>query len=94
MVQQAPSGPVHERSGHFRFAVIGQLLASPPAKGELAGAIAALAAHICRHPISAKSVRVGFSTIERWYYGAPEGEKRSRRRRIGDLFASLHPNNR
>jgi len=70
MVQQAPSGRVHERWGHFRFSVIGQLLASLPAKRELAGAIAALAAHIWRHPISGKSVRFGFSTIERWYYRA------------------------
>jgi putative transposase len=34
---------VHERWAHLRFSVIGQLLAAPPPKGELAGAIAELA---------------------------------------------------
>ena len=39
MIQQA-RGPtactrVHERWAHLRFSVIGQLLAAPPAKGEL-----------------------------------------------------------
>jgi len=39
-------------------------LAAPPAKGELAGAIALLAARTWRHPTSGEAVRFGFSTIE------------------------------
>ena len=38
-------GPrIHERWAHLRFSVVGQLLAAPPAKGELRAAIASLAA--------------------------------------------------
>ena len=70
MSEQARAGRVHERWAAFRFSVIGQLLAAPPAKGELAGAIAALAARTWHHPTSGAPVRFGFSTIERWYYRA------------------------
>src|SRR5215467_2422185 len=70
MAEQGRIGRVHERWAEFRFSVIGQLLAAPPAKGELAGAIAALAARTWHHPISGTPVRFGFSTIERWYYRA------------------------
>jgi len=45
-------------------------LAAPPRKGELAAAIAVLAARTWQHPISNKPIRFGFSTIERWYYRA------------------------
>ncbi len=70
MAEQVSGGRVHERWARFRFTVIGQLLAAPPAKGELAGAIAALAARTWQHPISGELVCFGFSTIERWYYRA------------------------
>ena len=39
MTQQARGPRVHERWAHLRFSVIGQLLAAPPAKGELKAAI-------------------------------------------------------
>src|SRR5215470_11899304 len=70
MTDQARGNRVHERWGALRFAVVGQLLAAPPGKGELAAAIAALAERTWHHPISGKPVRFGFSTIERWYYRA------------------------
>jgi len=70
MTEQARGRRVHERWAHFRFSVIGQLLAAPPPKGELAGAIAALAEQTWRHPITDKPTRFGFSTIQRWYYRA------------------------
>src|SRR5215470_16515285 len=70
MAEQARGNRVHERWGAFRFSVIGQLLAAPPGKGELAAAIAALAERTWQHPISSKPIRFGFSTIERWYYRA------------------------
>jgi transposase InsO family protein len=50
--------------------VIGQLLAAPPGKGELAAAIAELAERTWRHPTTDEPTRFGFSTIERWYYRA------------------------
>src|SRR5215470_11296621 len=70
MTDQARGNRVHERWGALRFAVVGQLLAAPPGKGELAAAIAALAERTWQHPTTGKPVRFGFSTIERWYYRA------------------------
>ena len=70
MIEQARGKRVHERWAHFRFSVIGLLLAAPPPQGELAGAIAALAERTWHHPISGEPTRFGFSTIERWYYRA------------------------
>jgi len=61
---------VHERWAHLRFSIIGQLLAAPPDKGELRAAIEDLAARTWVHPTTAKPMRFGFSTIERWYYRA------------------------
>jgi len=70
MIQQARGSRVHERWAHLRFSVIGQLLAAPPAKGELKAAIMALAARTWQHPITGDPVQFGFATIERWYYRA------------------------
>jgi putative transposase len=58
---------VHERWAQFRFSVIGQLLAAPPAKGELRAEITKLAIQEWRHPITGDPVSFSFSTIERWY---------------------------
>ena len=58
---------VHERWARLRFSVIGQLLASPPAKGELHAALEELAAREWRHPSTGAPVRFGVSTLERWY---------------------------
>jgi putative transposase len=80
-------GPrIHERWAHLRFSVIGQLLAAPPAKGELRTAIASLAARQWRNPSTGELVSFGFSTIQRWYYRAlkertdPVGKLRRKRR--------------
>ena len=54
----------------FRFSVIGRLLVSPPAKGELNNAISLLCAQSYCHPITGEKVTLGYSTIERWYYQA------------------------
>lgn len=59
-----------ERWAHFRFSVIGPLLAAPPPRGELKGELEGLANKSWRHPISGRSARFGLSTIERWYYKA------------------------
>ena len=58
---------VHERWARLRFSVVGQLLASPPAKGALRTALKQLAAREWRHPSTGAPVRFGVSTIERWF---------------------------
>jgi putative transposase len=59
-----------DRWARLRFAIVGPLLAAPPAPGELQAALAALAARTWRHPNTGEALRFGGSTIERWYYAA------------------------
>ncbi len=54
----------------FRFAVVGPLLSSPPARGELRAALQSLAAKTWIHPISGREVHFSPVTIERWFYKA------------------------
>ena len=54
----------------FRFSVVGSLLSSPPARGELKAAIRSLAAKTWTHPVTGRDVRFAAVTIERWYYKA------------------------
>ena len=54
----------------FRFSVVGALLSSPPARGELKATIRSLAARTWTHPVSGRQVRFAPVTIERWYYTA------------------------
>jgi hypothetical protein len=70
MKNEPQDGRSHERWAHFRFSVIGPLLAAPPGPGELQGQLQELAAKKWRHPISGEWVVFGLSTIERWYYKA------------------------
>jgi transposase InsO family protein len=56
---------------NFRFSVVGPLLSAPPDKGQLRREIERLAQKHYRHPIEEnKQIRLGASTIERWYYKA------------------------
>jgi transposase InsO family protein len=65
--------PIWRRWGQFRFSVIGELLSSPPAKGQLQQAIQRLSQKIYQHPIDEdQRFTLGASTIERWYYKAKE----------------------
>ena len=64
----------------FRFSVVGSLLSSPPARGELKAAIRALADKTWTHPVSGREVRFAAVTIERWYYTARREQGRSGRR--------------
>ena len=57
-----------DRWGRLRFAIIGSLLAAPPAPGDLQAALNELAARAWRHPLTGLEVRFGVSTIQRWYY--------------------------
>jgi len=52
-----------KRWAQLRFSVVGQLLAAPPAKGELRAAIASLAARQWCHPGTGEPVRFGFSRL-------------------------------
>ena len=52
----------------FRFSVVGPLLSSPPARGELRAALQALAAKVWTHPMTGCDVQFAAATIERWYY--------------------------
>jgi putative transposase len=72
MAEENPTRP-QERWALLRFAVIGELLAAPPARGKLKEAIARLAAKSWRHPHSGTPLRFGYSTIERWYHKARAG---------------------
>ncbi|MGH7419396.1 MAG: DDE-type integrase/transposase/recombinase, partial [Candidatus Rokuibacteriota bacterium] len=83
----------HERWAHLRFGVVGGLLASPPAPGELRAELKRLAEKPWRHPTTGELVRFGMSTLERWYYAARAGSnpvralRRKRRRDSGRFLA-------
>lgn len=62
--------PQRDRWARLRFAIIGPLLAAPPAPGDLQTALSALAERTWRHPLTGLQVHFGASTIERWYYAA------------------------
>ena len=64
------NGSTSELWARFRFSVVGSLLAAPPARGELKGAIESLAAKTWAHPVSGRDVHFAAVTIERWYYRA------------------------
>jgi putative transposase len=59
-----------DRWARLRFAVIGPLLAAPPAKGHLQAALRELTERTWQHPVTGQPVRFGFSTVERWFYAA------------------------
>jgi len=59
-----------DRWARLRFAIIGPLLAAPPARGELQQALRELAAKSWRHPLSGVAIRFSVPTLERWFYAA------------------------
>ncbi len=67
---QTPDRSTSALWARFRFSVVGSLLSSPPARGELKAALRALAAKTWTHPVSGREVRFAAGTIERWYYTA------------------------
>jgi putative transposase len=62
--------PQRDRWARLRFAIIGPLLAAPPAAGDLHDALKVLAAKAWRHPFTGLEIRFAVSTIERWLYAA------------------------
>ena len=77
---QQPDRSTSASWARFRFSVVGSLLSSPPARGELKAALRALAAKTWTHPVTGREVRFAAETIERWYYTARARAGRSRRR--------------
>jgi transposase InsO family protein len=69
-----------DRWARLRFAIIGPLLAAPPAPKELYTALEVLAAKSWRHPVTGLDICFAASTMERWYYAA---------RRANDPVAAL-----
>ena len=55
-----------DRWARLRLLIIGQLLAAPPARGELKQHLTELSNQSWRHPIHGGDVRFGVSTLERW----------------------------
>ena len=76
----------------FRFSVVGPLLSSPPARGELKAALQALAAKTWTHPVHAREVHFSPVTIERWYYKSRQQDdplqvlRRAVRKDCGKVF--------
>ncbi|MGH7897450.1 MAG: IS481 family transposase [Candidatus Binatia bacterium] len=62
--------PTHERWALFRFSVVGRLLASPPARGDLRAELVKLASREWLDPVTEEPTRFSVSTIERWLYRA------------------------
>src|SRR6516164_5001477 len=60
----------YDRWARLRFAIIGPLLAAPPAKGDLQAVLRGLSSRTWQHPITGLPTRFGLSTIERWYQAA------------------------
>lgn len=70
----------------LRFATIGELLASPPEKGDLYAALKEMAEKEWQHPISGKKFKVSVPTLERWYYRAKNANH--------DMVSALVPKKR
>jgi len=88
--------PDIEGWARLRFAIVGPLLASPPARGELGLALRELSKTTWTHPGTGEPTHFGVSTIERWYYLAraapsdPVAALRRRRRRDRGQHPSMH----
>lgn len=63
------------RWAELRFSIIGALLSSPPAPGELKQRLREIAQRAYTHPSRAEPVRFSFATVERWYYQARAAQR-------------------
>ena len=67
-MSQDDQAPARLRWARLRFSIIGQLLASPPEPGGLAGRLTELAQRSWQHPTTGEAIRFSDKTIERMYY--------------------------
>ena len=82
-----PNADDPDRWARLRFAIIGPLLAAPPARGQLQQLLRDLSAKSWRHPLTGLSVQFSVATLERWFYAArstPDPVSALRRRRRAD----------
>lgn len=63
-------GSLHDRWARLRFSIVGSLLASPPARGELGPAMETLSRRMWLHPETEEPVSFAVPTIEKWFYEA------------------------
>lgn len=70
MSEQDRKAGSHQRWAQLRFAVVGPLLASPPARGQLEAQLRELEKKQWLHPTKDEPTNFAFSTLERWYYEA------------------------
>ena len=73
-MNHTPDRSTSDLWARFRFSVVGALLSSPPARGELKAAIDALAEKVWTHPVSGRNVQYTATTIEAWYYKAKKAQ--------------------
>jgi len=59
-----------DRWARLRFAIIGPLLAAPPASGELKASLESLACKTWKHPINGTAFHYSAASLERFYYRA------------------------
>ena len=69
MTPKRPPDAAHQR-GLFRFRIIADLLARPPAPGELALRLRELAGQTFAHPLTQTDVKVSVRTLERCHAAA------------------------
>lgn len=87
----------HQKLAEFRFSIIGPLLSSPPGPGELQDRLEELSACQWQHPLTGEPIKLGCSTIQRWYYRAkkkgadPVGSLRRKLRSDRGEAKSIHP---
>ena len=72
MTEQPGGKRVHEKWATFRFSVIGLLLAAPPPRGELDGAIAALAERTGHRSLLGDSRKIPYACKEEAQIAADE----------------------
>lgn len=64
-----------DRWATFRLAVVGPLLSIPAESGELQSRLRDMAVTRYAHPITGEPVKIGLSTIERWYYAVRHAQR-------------------
>lgn len=73
-MKESGSKSASRKWSEFKFSVVGWLLASPPAHGELVDVLKSLSEKKWQHPTTGKDRNFSFSTIERWYYQAAKNK--------------------
>ena len=63
-------GSLHDRWARLRFSIVGSLLSSPPARGDLGTTLESLSRKVWIHPATEEPVCFAAPTIEKWFYEA------------------------